>query len=66
MRSLLNIEKSGFRPGEYVGYFDGVWRIVRHSGIWRALHQGGKYWAVEARTLAELSELLATAQKVAT
>lgn len=65
MRSLPNIEKSSFRPGEYVGYFDGVWRIVRHSGIWRALHQGGKYWAVEARTLAELSELLATAQKVA-
>lgn len=66
MKNLPNIEKSGFRPGEYVGYHDGAWRIVRHSGIWRALHQGGKYWAVEARTLAELSELLATAQKVTT
>ena len=64
MRSLDNIEKSGFRPGEYVGYFDGAWRIVRVSGIWRAIHVNGKYWSVEASTLAELSPLLRTAQEV--
>lgn len=28
MRSLLNIERSAFRPGEYVGYARGVWRIT--------------------------------------
>ena len=64
MRSLDNIEKSGFRPGEYVGYFDGVWRIVKVSNIWRAIHVNGKYWSVEAPTLAELSPMLRTAQEV--
>jgi len=64
MRNLDNIEKSGFRPGEYVGYFDGVWRIVKVSNIWRANHVNGKYWSVEARTLAELSPMLRTAQEV--
>lgn len=58
MRYLHNIEKSGFRKGEYVGYCDGAWRIVRVSGIWRAIHVNGKYWSVEAPTLAELSPLL--------
>ncbi len=64
MRYLHNIEKSGFRKGEYVGYSDGVWRIVKVSNIWRAIHVNGKYWSVEAPTLAELSPLLRTAQEV--
>ena len=64
MRSLHNIEKSGFRKGEYVGYFDGVWRIVKVSNIWRANHVNGKYWSVESPTLAELSLLIKTAQRV--
>ena len=63
MRNLPNIEKSGFRPGECVGYHDGVWRIVKVSGIWRAIHQDGKYWSVESRTLTELSTLLPAAKK---
>ena len=63
MRNLPNIEKSGFRPGEYVGYHDGAWCIVRVSGIWRAIHQGGKYWSIEARTLTEISILLPLAQR---
>lgn len=28
MKNLHNIEKSGFRKGEYVGYADGAWRIT--------------------------------------
>ena len=64
MRYLHNIEKSRFHRGEYVGYFDGVWRIVKVSNIWRAIHVNGKYWSVEARTLAELSPMLRTAQEV--
>ncbi len=64
MRNLPNIEKSGFRPGEYVGYHDGAWRIVKVSGIWRAIHQNGEYWTVESRTLTELSTLLSLAQRV--
>jgi hypothetical protein len=58
MKHLPNIEPSGFRRGEYVGYFDGPWRIVKVSGMWRAIHGQGKYWSVESRTLCELSTLL--------
>lgn len=33
---LHNIEKSGFRKGEYVGYANGVWRIRKLPGGWRS------------------------------
>jgi hypothetical protein len=31
------IEKSGFRPGEYVGYCDGVWHIKKEKSGGRLL-----------------------------
>lgn len=30
------IEKSGFHPGEYVGYCDGAWRIRKSGKVWEA------------------------------
>jgi len=36
---------------------------VKVSGIWRALHNRGAYWAIEARTLRELSTLLENPSK---
>ena len=34
---MHNIEKSGFRRGEYVGYGSGtVWRIVKNGKLWNA------------------------------
>lgn len=60
-----NVEASGFRRGEYVGYdcvaSPGVWRIVRREGGgWRAYHDrkpGAGY--VYGRTLAEVGAKLA-------
>lgn len=39
MRDLLNVEKSAFHPGEYVGYAHGVWRIKRDGAGWIARHR---------------------------
>ena len=43
MKSYLNIEKSGFHRGEYVGYGGGkVWRITKSNssfGTWFARNQ---------------------------
>lgn len=37
MKSLHNIDKSGFHAGEYVGYSSsGTWRISKREGGWRA------------------------------
>lgn len=63
MRNFHNIEKSSFRAGEYVGYFDGPWRIIKHGKLWRCIHNQGKYWSVEATTLSELSKLLENPSK---
>ena len=36
------IEKSGFRPGEYVGYCDGAWRIrLSKNDGWEARKNDG-------------------------
>lgn len=45
------IEKSGFRPGEYVGYCDGAWRIKKSGDLWEARKQTGKPDFFRARTL---------------
>lgn len=59
MKALHNIEKSAFRHGEYVGYSDGPWRIVKINKVWRCIHAQGKHWSIEAKTLEELSKQLA-------
>ena len=59
MRSYHNIEKSAFKPGEYIGYADGVWRIVRWGSGWRSfcrLH--ADHVNLYADTLSEMSTLL--------
>ena len=72
-KSFPNIDKSGFRRGEYVGYSagnDGIWFIKRANPI------GSKHrWLVQkrnnkdcfyARTLGEISEKLASLGDAAT
>ena len=58
MTNLLNIEKSFFRPNQYVGYGGGsTWRIVRDGTVWLAIEQNGNRSLVSF-TLNELSEKL--------
>lgn len=63
MRNLSNIEKSGFRRGEYVGYSAGlVWKI-RKLDQWYALPtslgtRAFSFPEIKAPTLAKLSESL--------
>lgn len=61
MLNLPNIEKSGFRRGEYVGYAAGdVWRITKSTGRarWVAIaRHNGQY--VYGDTLVALSATLA-------
>lgn len=66
-----NIERSGFRRGEYVGYAHGVWHIRRINGRqWEAIFpcirsadsciRSADYRpAIVARTLRDLSTRLA-------
>ena len=43
MKTLLNIEKSGFHKGQYIGYSKhGVWRITGKTGKWCAILQRGQ------------------------
>lgn len=55
-----NIERSAFRPGEYVGYLNGVWRIKRVAATnaqlgWVAIFQGKpKLAPLYGRTLKEI------------
>lgn len=65
MQALSNIEKSAFHKGEYVGYANGVWRIMRanfHIGTrrirWTAFHRDRKHHSLEAQTLREISKQL--------
>lgn len=56
--SYPNIEKSGFRKGEYVGYALGtVWRIHRVAGVWHATSLAGGH-RLQGQTLAHVSTLL--------
>jgi hypothetical protein len=58
---MSNIEKSAFRPGQYVGYGGGtVWRISRHGrDYWAAIAQG-RPDVFSARTLRDISVRLST------
>lgn len=69
MPSYPNIDRSGFRPGEYVGYAHGAWKIYRIDPYeWRCLPMYGVHADVAAKypygftaaTLREISERLAT------
>ena len=57
-----NIEKSAFRPREYVGYGNGVWRIWRAGHGWHASRHDdrveGEVNYLITPTLAEMSERL--------
>ena len=59
-----NIERSGFRRGEYVGYAHGVWHIRRINGrqweaIFPCIRSADYRPAIVARTLRDLSTRLA-------
>jgi hypothetical protein len=60
MKYMFNIEKSGFRPREYVGYGGGrAWRIRKHGcGGFEAYARDGAGYE-RADTLAKLSDKLA-------
>jgi len=60
MKSLPNIEKSGFHCGEYVGYGGGtVWRIHKAGKTsWCAIPRSEYLQVLHASTLAELSTQL--------
>jgi len=53
MQNFHNIEKSGFRKGEYVGYAHGPWRITRS---WRGWLCSNGHQSFIRRTLAEISK----------
>jgi hypothetical protein len=67
MRDLHNIEKSGFRPGEYVGYRGGKVYRIRKGGVRGSLRvametNGGRITGapfIFGKTLADLSARLA-------
>lgn len=66
MRSLHNIEPSGFHKDRYIGYANGgVWRICRRPGRrWEAIHHSGEqptqaaFLVFSRPTLRECSEHL--------
>jgi hypothetical protein len=59
MPNYHNIEHSGFRHGEYVGYGRNTWwRIKRHDKDWRAWSQTGTVTIITKSTLAEISKEL--------
>lgn len=63
MKSLLRIEKSAFRRGEYVGYCQGAQRVIRDGAVWRTAglcSSAGNPVVASARTLAQLDDKLAT------
>ena len=70
MKTLLNVEKSAFRRGEYVGYCHGVWQIKPdHCGGglkgWRATRKcfthmrNGEPFYFVSHTLEGISAMLA-------
>ena len=56
--TYYNIERSALRRGEYVGYRDGVWIIIRAAGGWYARHREFKHAGFHAPTLREISQRL--------
>jgi len=41
MKNYSNIDKSGFHPGQYVGYCNGAWKVRKmDTGKWIATKDG--------------------------
>ncbi len=63
MPAFPNLERSAFRPGEYVGHACGPWHVSRSNGRrgpWLAVHaMDATALPVYAPTLAEISRRLA-------
>ena len=57
MRNYPNIEKYPFQGKTYIGYGNGVWRIIRCGRQWVATKQQ-PYTRIVADTLGEISEQL--------
>ena len=59
MKNYHNIDKSGFHKGQYVGYANGVWSIVKSDGKWIARLMDGvretKALPIITTTLSEMS-----------
>lgn len=59
MRNYHNIEKHPIRRGQYVGYADGAWTIIRWGNHWRAFcRTHNDDVNLYANTLGEMSQLL--------
>jgi hypothetical protein len=59
MKTLLNVEKSAFRPNQYVGYDNKghLWRIKKEDRHWVANKQTA-YGHIKSSTLTEISSKL--------
>ena len=55
---MHNIEKSMFRPSEYIGYGAGIWRIVRSNKLWVAYDTAHNRPIIRTSTLRKLSLIL--------
>lgn len=69
VKTTDHIEKSGFHPGEYVGYGQGkVWRIARNKGYertrfaWKAHVTSGAFDVLYAPTLWTLNDKIGSEQ----
>ena len=56
MKDLSNIETSAFKPKQYVGYANGVWRIFKRNGQWEAHRRPSGF--LSAASLEEMSQKL--------
>jgi hypothetical protein len=56
---MLHIEKSAFRRGEYVAYFNGAWRVYRSEYGWCAVKADTSPFIICARTLKEVDDRFA-------
>ena len=66
MKNLLNIERSFFRPAQYVGYASGLWDITKTTssdGNWVAHRRDNYNIRIAAMTLSALSMKLLSYSK---
>lgn len=66
MKTLFHIEKSAFRPGEYVAYVNGCQRVRRFGNGWQTYALGssqGEFTRISAPTLARMDEIISEMRK---